>query len=102
MNIANLLVTLSIEVRQLLPSWCAQSFLEVAMETLPSLSSLVSDSITGIDAFCFIGCLVFGIELGQSIREARGDAMLVVQGYGALDGIVANDVAVGQVLGDNT
>ena len=62
MNVADLLVALSIEACQLLPSRSAQCLLKVAMEALPTLSSLVGDPVTCIKALCLISGLVFSVE----------------------------------------
>lgn len=46
--------------------------------------------------------MVLAVKVGESIGEAIRDAMLVVQSYGALNGVVADDVAVSEIFSDDT
>ena len=98
MDVSNLLVRLRIETRELLPSGRPYSFLIVRIETTPDAIGLVRHAIRLIESLRFISCLVFSVEVCEGVGEAAGDAVLVVQGDGALKGGVAEDVAVGEIL----
>lgn len=101
MDITDLLVALRVEIRQLLARGCSHRLLEVARHATPSLRRSVCDAVIGIQALGLIGSLVFLVECHQRVGEAGADAVLVVELDGALEGIVGDDVAVSEVLGDD-
>ena len=100
-DILNLFVALSVEAGKFLTSRRSQRFLEVRVDTSPSGSRLIRDTVALIKSLGTITRLVLCVELGEGIGEAVGDTMLVVEGNGTLDGGVADHVAMGEVLGND-
>lgn len=101
MDVPHLFVTLCVEAYQFLTCRSAKGFLKVGIQASPRSISLVCDAVACIQALRTIRCLVLAVKMLKGVSEATGDAMLVVKGDGALDGIVADHVAVGQVFGNN-
>ena len=99
MDVTNLLIRLRVEIRELLPSGRPYSFLIIRVEATPDAIGLVRHAIRLIESLRFISRFVSSVEVCEGIGEAAGDAVLVVQGDGALKGGVAEDVAVGEILG---
>lgn len=101
MNIANLLVALGVESGQLLSGGSVDGLFEIRAQSRPSAASLLGDTIAGVDTLGAVGGLYLAVEALEGGREAIRDAMLVIEGNGALDGIVADGVAVSEILGDD-
>lgn len=101
MYVPHLLVTLCVEAYQLLARRSAKGLLEVGVQASPRSVSLVCDPVACIQALRTIRCLVLAVKLLKGVGEASGDPVLIVKRDGALDGIIADHVAVGQVLGNN-
>ena len=98
-DILHLLVALRVEGRQLLPRRCVHRLLEIAAQPRPSPSRFLADPIVSVDALGLVRGLVLGIEICEGGGEAIGDAVFVVEGNGALNGVVADAVAMGEILG---
>lgn len=45
--------------------------------------------------------MILRVEVGEGLDETVGDAMLLVELDGTLDGLVTDDIAMGKVLGNN-
>lgn len=101
MHLPNLLVALDVEISHFLPRRRPHRLLVVRAQTPPSRSGAVTDPVRAVDAARLVGGLVFLVEGGEGSREARGEAVLVVEGDGLLDCAVRDDVAVREVLGDD-
>jgi hypothetical protein len=63
---------------------------------------LSGDAIGLIGCLGLLGSLVFGVEAVESLQESVGKAMLVIIVESALSSLIANNVTVGEVLGDDT
>lgn len=100
-DILHLLVTLSVKAGQLLSCRCIDCFLEIGAQTSPSAGGFLRDAVAGVDALGPVRSLVLLVECGQSIGEAIGDAMLIVESNSTLNGVIADGVAVSKVLGDD-
>lgn len=89
------------EVDQLLAGRSVGGLLEVRVEPGEQVGRALGDAIglvSGPGAVCGV---VLGVKIGQGVEEAGGNAVLVVQLDGTLDGGIANNVAVRKVLGDD-
>lgn len=94
MNVADLFVALGVECCQLLSSRCVDGLFEVRAQSGPSATSLLGDTIAGVDALGTVGGLVFVIEVRKGSGEAIRNAMFVVESYGSLDGVVTDGVTM--------
>lgn len=101
MNIAHLLISLRIEVSQLLTRRRTQRLLEVMVQPAPSGRRLIADLVALVDAARAVGRMVLGVEVGEGAREPRREAVLLVKGDGLLDRPVADHVPVREILGDD-
>lgn len=101
MDITDLLIGLCVKLTQLAAGGVLESLLEVRVQTAPASESLVGDLVALVDALGALGGVVLLVEVAQGGGEPRGEAMLLVQGDGLLDGIVTHHVPVRQILGDN-
>ena len=88
MDIPNLLITLNVEISDLLARRRPHCLLEIRVETHPCLVCFVGDAVGGVDSPGFVGGLGLVIEIGQGSGESIADAVFVVQGDGILDGLV--------------
>jgi len=61
----------------------------------------LSNAVRIIDRFGFVGGLVLRVYVLQSLQEAAGDTMLLVQVDGALRCSITDGIAMGQVLRDD-
>lgn len=71
------------------------------MEAAPAVDGLVADLVVLVELLGLVEGVVLLVEVLQGGGEARGEAVLLVQRDGLLDRLVADDVAVRQVLGDD-
>lgn len=101
MDIANLLVCLEVEISHFTTSRGIQGLLKVRMEAAPPAGSLVADLITLVQALCFLTGMVLFIETRKSVRESLGETAFLVECNGLLNGLVADGVALGKVLGED-
>ena len=113
-DVPYLLVALRVERRQLLARGRAEGFFEIGCHAPPARARFFAQSVAGVDAFRllgnavagvqafgFVARFVFGVELAEGVGEARAHTVFVVQSDGALDRIVAQCVAVGEIFGDD-
>ena len=70
MDVSHLLVTFSVELRQLLAGGRFESLDKVGAHTFPSAVCLVTDSVASVNASSFVGCLVLVVELTERAGEA--------------------------------
>lgn len=101
MNITDLLISLNVEVTQLLTMRVLESLLEVVVQTAPASSSLVGDLIVLIQALSALSGIEFLVKVAQCGGELVGESVLLVQCDGLLNRTVTDNVSVCQVLGDN-
>lgn len=100
-HIQDLLLTLLVECTQLLTRRGIGRLLEVRAETLPSFVGASADAVLLVHGLCALGGLETLVELLQGQGEAIANAVLLVEGEGTLDGLVADHVAMGEVFGHN-
>lgn len=101
-DVKDLLATLVVEVSELLASGGTHGLLEVGVQARPGSNALVSDTVLLVEALGLCRGLVLGIELLESGGEAGADTVLLVKSKSTLNGLVADGVAVGEVLSDDT
>ena len=101
MDIPNLLVAHDVERPDLLPRRRPHRLLVVVAQTVPRGARLVGDAVGLVDGARLVGGFVLAVEVGQRLREAVADAVLVVERDGVLDHLVGKGVAVGEILGDD-
>jgi hypothetical protein len=101
-DIKDLLAALVVEVSELLASRGTHGLFEVGVQTRPGSDALVSDTVLLVEALGLCRGLVLGIELLESGGEAGADTVLLVKSKSTLNGLVADGVAVGEVLSDDT
>ena len=100
-NIHDLLLALAVELHNLLARRGTEGLLEVGAQSAPARGRTVSDAIRGIERASLVRGLGLAVEVGERLREAVRDAVLVVEVDRSVESLVAEDVAVGEVLGDD-
>jgi len=100
-DIKNLLLALLVEGEDLVTGWRVRCLLEVRVQASPCASAPLRDGILLVDVLGLLTGLVLLVELLQSRCEARGEAVLVVEGECSLDCFVANSIAMSKVLSQN-
>ena len=88
MNIPDLLVAHDVERPDFLPRRRPHRVLVVVAQTVPGAACLVGDPIRLVDGAGLVGGFVLAVEVGQRLREAVADAVLVVERDGVLDHLV--------------
>lgn len=101
MDITDLLISLDVEIAQLLARGVLHRLLEVRVQTTPARGRLVADLVVLVEALGALGSVELLVEVGEGSGESRREAVLLVQGDRLLDRVVAHHVPVGEVLGDN-
>lgn len=101
MNILDLSGRLGIEVDELLASWGICGFLVVGGQSSKEGVGPSSHSIGVVDRSSLVGGMVFRVDVGQSLNKAVGYSVLLIELDGTLDGLVANNITVGKIFGDN-
>jgi len=61
-----------------------------------------SDTVGLVGCLGLLGGLVLGVEVVESLEEFVGETMLVINIKGTLSSLVANNVTVSKILGDDT
>jgi hypothetical protein len=100
-NVEDLLLALLVELAETLTGGRAGSLLEVGAQALPSLVGLVGDAVLLVHGLGALGGVVLLVEVLQGLCEAVADTVLLVHLDGALHDLIAQDVAMGEILGDN-
>lgn len=90
------------EVDQLLAGRGVGGLLEVRVEAREEAACALRDTIRLIGGLRPVCGVVLLVEAGQSVEEAGGNTVLVVELDGTLNGGIANDVSVSKVLGDDS
>lgn len=99
MDVAHLLVALDVELADSATGRGVERLLKIRVETAPAADGLVADLVALVEPLGALRGVVLLVEVVQDGGEARGDAVLAVQSDGLLERLVAEDVAVRQVLG---
>lgn len=98
MDVANLLISLGVEVPQFLARGSAHGLLKVAVETAPAAGSLVAELVAFVESLGAVRSAGLLVKVAEDAGEAGREAVLLVNGNGPLDSLVADRVAVGEVL----
>ena len=98
MHLLHLLRTILVKLDNLLAGRRVGRLLKVRAETGDEAVCAISDAVALVRRLGAVGGVVLGVELLEGVEEAAGDAVLGVELESALDGGVANHVALGEVL----
>lgn len=79
----------------------AKCLLEVRVQANPSTLPFLRNSHLPVDTLDLLGGLILRVELLKSIGESVGETMLTVKGDGTFHSLVADGVALSEVLGKN-
>lgn len=90
------------EVDQLLAGGSVGSLLEVRVEARPEGVRPLGNAIALIRGHGSVGGVVLLVEAGQSVHEPGGDAVCVVKLDRSLDRSITDNVAMGEVLGNDS
>jgi len=101
-DVLDLTCGLGVEVDEFLTAWSSGSLLVIGVQTSEERVNSGSDAVRLINSLGLVSGGVFLIQAIKSGQESAGDAVLLVEINGTLDGSVANNVTVGKVLSDNT
>ena len=91
----------SVEVNDLLAGGGVGRLLEVRAQTKEEGVGALADTVALVSGFGSVRRVVLLVEVLEGAKEAVGDAVLVIELEGALDRSITDDVAVGEVLGQN-
>jgi hypothetical protein len=95
------LVALLVERTELLSSRCRRRLVEVARHHVEGRVALGRDTELLVDDLRLLGSLRLLVEVLEDVHELGGVAVLLVCRKGALDSVVGDGIAVGEVLGDD-
>lgn len=90
------------EVDQLLAGGGVGGLLKVRVQAGEEVACALGDAIGLVRRPGSVCCMVLLVEAGQGVEEAGGDTVLMVELDGTLDCGIANNVAVSEVLGDDS
>lgn len=91
----------SVEIDQLLPSRGVGGLLEVRAEAEDEAASPLRDVVRLVGGLGLLGGVVLVVEALERRHEAVGDTVLLIQLDTTLEGGIADDIAVGKVLGQD-
>ena len=100
-DIANLLIGLSVESTELLARRVVDGLLEVVAQSAPACSGLLGNLVVCVQTLGALSGVELLVEVAERGGEALGESVLLVQVNSTGDGVVTEHVAVGKVLGDN-
>lgn len=101
MDVSHLFLALGVETDHLLARRRLQRLLEVGAQSTPARIGLVRDTVASVDGTSLVRGLELAIEVRERIREPIRDAVLVVELDRTLNRLVADDVAMSEILGDD-
>lgn len=90
-----------VELGDLLAGGRVGGLLKVRVEAAEEAAAAGGDAVGLVGGAGAVRGVVLGVEVLDGGEEARGDVVLVVEVDGALEGRVADDVALGEVLGQD-
>lgn len=102
MDIRDLAGGLGIEVNKLLAGRGLGCLLVIRSQSSKERVDTGSDAIGVIDGLGLVGCMILGVELGESLDEAAAYTMLLVEFDGTLNGLITDSVSVGKVFSNDT
>jgi hypothetical protein len=95
------LVALVIECAHLLACRRVCSLVIVAVQAIPHGGSFLGDSKLVVNSLRLLSSLSLRVEVLQSLHKLGAIAILLISGKGRLDSLVGDNIAVGEVLGDD-
>jgi hypothetical protein len=101
-DLLNLSAALSVELGDLLAGGGVGSLLEVRAQAEPEAVGTLADAVALIGGLGSVGGMVLLVETLEGREEAVGDAVLGIEVESTLDGGITYDVAVGEVLSQDT
>lgn len=101
-DVLDLARALGVEVDNLASGVGGGGLLKVRVETGEEVVGAVGDAVALVGGLGAVGGMVLLVEVLNGGQEARRNAVLGVEVNGVLDGGIANDVAVGEVFGQDT
>lgn len=102
MNVYDLLRRLCIEVDKLLTTGGTCCLLVVRGETCEKGVDSWSNTIRLIQSLSLVGSMVLVVQVGDGREESVGDAMLLIEGNSALDSGIAENIAMGKILSNDS
>jgi hypothetical protein len=96
------LVALLVEATEFLTSGSVGSLVEVAGQTSPTSIRLLGKAQLVVHRLSLLCGLCLGVEVLEGLGELVAIAVLLVGSKGSLDGFVGDDVAMGEVFGEDT
>ena len=100
-HLADLLLAVRVELDNLLAGRSVGSLLEVGAQAGKEVGGALGQAVGLVGGLGAIGGVVLGVEALKRRHKAARDAVLLVELEGALDGGIADDVALGEVLGED-
>lgn len=100
-DVLDLLAAVGVELNDLLASGSVGGLLEVRAEAGEERVGTLGDAVGLVGGLRTVGSVELAVEALEGVQEAAGDTVLGVKLDGALEGGIANDVAVGEVLGED-
>lgn len=101
MDVLDLSLGLCVEVNDSLAGGRVCGLLKVGAESGEEAVGTASDAVALVRSLGPVSCVVLLVKIGQGSEEPGRDTMLVVQLDCGLQGSIANDITVGQVLSQN-
>jgi hypothetical protein len=101
-DLLDLSATLSVEIGNLLACGCVGGLLKVGAQAEPEAVGTLGDSVALIGSLGPVGGVVLLVETLEGGEKAVGDAVGGVEVKSALDGGITYNVAVGEVLSQDT
>ena len=102
MDILNLSGAIGVELNDLAAGGGGGSLLKVRAKTSPEVAGALRNAVALVSSAGTVSGVVLLVKALKSSEEAVGHLMLGVELDGALNGSVADDVAVGEVFGEDT
>lgn len=101
-NVLDLARALSVELDNLTASVGGASLLKVRVEASEEVVGAVGEAVALVSGASTVGSVVLLVQVLDGAQEAGRDVVLGVKLDGMLDGGIANDVAVSEVLSQDT
>ncbi len=102
MDVHHLVFGLGVEVDKLLAGWSVRRLVVVGGKGVENALGTCGDAVGLVSGLGLVGGFVLGVEVVESLKELVRDAVFLVEVEGTLGSGVADDVALGEVLGDDS
>lgn len=101
MDVGHLVGGLGVEVDELLSGWGGRGLVVVGSKSVEDALNTSSDPVRLVGSLGLLGGLVLRVKVVKGLEELVGNAVLLVEIQGALGSLVTDNVAVGEILGDD-